>query len=127
MSTLGLRCYRCGTEYDYIGTAPHPGRCPGCGSPCVPPAGDLTIRASSCWQSANGLSKISVRAVDEQGRPFVCEVAAQKCRGKVVTFSVEGMSAIPHIDNALSHLPSEIREEITAFGVTHLKTSSRLS
>ncbi len=127
MSTLGLRCYRCGTKYDYIGTAPHPGRCPACESPCVPPAGDLTIRTSSCWQGANGLSKISVRAVDEQDRAFVCEVAAEKCRGKVVTFNVDGVPVMPHIGNALSHLPSEIRDEITAFGITDLKTSSRLS
>ncbi len=127
MSILSLMCYQCGTEYDYLGTAPHPGRCPECGSPCVEPAGELTIRASSCWQSAIGLSKISVRAVDVQDRPFVCTVAAHKCRGKMVSFTIDEVSVIPYVNDVRDHIPSKITDEIADYGITELEAPFTMS
>ncbi|MFC6731709.1 MULTISPECIES: hypothetical protein [unclassified Haladaptatus] len=38
-----LTCYRCGHQYDYLGTTPHPGRCPACDSRAVTPAGNLVV------------------------------------------------------------------------------------
>jgi hypothetical protein len=121
MSVLSLRCYRCGTEYGYIGTTPHPGRCPACESPCVPPAGELTVVDSSCWQSANGLSKVRVRAVDHQDRPFDFEVAGHDSRGRLVALTVDEVSVVPRFDDARSHLPSVITDEIADFGITELE------
>ncbi len=127
MSILALRCYRCGTEYGYIGATPHPGRCPACESPCVPPAGELTVVDRWCWQSANGLSKIRVRAVDEQDRQFEFEIAAHDCQGKLMALTVDGVSVIPRFNDTRSHLPSEITDEIADFGITELEASFTLS
>lgn len=123
MSTQRLRCYQCETEYGYIGTTPHPGRCPACDSSCVPPAGELAVRDSICWRSANGLAKIRVQAVDEQDRAFIFEVAAHGYRGKLVTLTVDGVSAAPRFEDALSQLPSKVADEIADFGITDLETS----
>jgi hypothetical protein len=100
---LTLQCYRCGADYEYVGTSPHPGKCQACGSPCVPPAGSLSILNNAHWESANGLSKVWVYALDEQGRPFEFEVAAQGNRGKLVALRVEALSSLAPPQLAFFH------------------------
>jgi hypothetical protein len=114
---LTLQCYRCGTDYEYVGTPPHPGQCQACGSPYVPPAGSLNVLNSAHWESANGLSKIWVYALDEQDRPFEFEVAAQRNRGKLVALRVDGVSVDPRIDETLETLPPAVRTELADAGI----------
>ncbi|MFC7139838.1 hypothetical protein ACFQMA_08300 [Halosimplex aquaticum] len=114
---LTLQCYRCGTDYEYVGTSPHPGQCQACGSPCVPPAGGLTVLNSAHWESVNGLSKVWVYAIDERDRPFEFEVAAQGDHGKLVALRVDGISVDPHVDEALENLPPAVRAELDTAGI----------
>jgi hypothetical protein len=114
---LTLQCYRCGADYDYVGTSPHPGQCPACGSPCVPPAGSLSVLNSAHWESANGLSKVWVYALDERGRPFEFEVAAHGNRGKLVALRVDGISVAPHVDETLETLPPAVETELAEAGI----------
>jgi hypothetical protein len=114
---LTLQCYRCGADYEYVGTSPHPGKCQACGSPCVPPAGSLSILNNAHWESANGLSKVWVYALDEQGRPFEFEVAAQGNRGKLVALRVDGISVAPQVDETLETLPPAVETELADAGI----------
>jgi hypothetical protein len=114
---LTLQCYRCGTDYEYVGTSPHPGRCQACGSPCVPPAGSLNILNSTHWKSANGLAKVWVYALDQRDRPFEFEVAAQGKRGKLVALRVDGIAVDPRIDETLEKLPSVVKTELADAGI----------
>lgn len=114
---LTLQCYRCGTDYEYVGTSPHPGQCQACGSSCVPPAGSLSVLNSAHWESANGLSKVWVYALDEQDRPFQFEVAAQGNRGKLVALRVDGISVAPQVDETLETLPPEVKTELADAGI----------
>jgi hypothetical protein len=75
--TLALQCYWCGADHEYVGTSLHPGQCQSRGSPYVPPVGSLSVLNSAHWESANGLSKVRVYALDKQDRPFESEVVAQ--------------------------------------------------
>jgi hypothetical protein len=120
MSVSVLNCHRCGTAYGYIGEGLHPARCPACGSPCVAPAGHLTVRDSSTWKSANGLSKIWIRTVDERGRPFEFEFTAHRGRGKLVRLKVDGISVDPASDESLADIPPVVRDELVDLGVTEL-------
>ena len=122
--TLQLQCYRCGTEYTYIGKSPHPAQCPGCGSSCVPPAGCLTVVNSVHWESANGLAKVWVHSVDERDRPFEFEVAAHGRRGKLVAIKVDGVSINPQVDKTLETLPPAVRAEIEAQGITDIEMAT---
>lgn len=120
---LTLQCYQCGTEYEYLGTSPHPGQCAACGSSCVPPAGSLSIVNKLYWESANGLSKVWVHAMDEHDRPFEFEVAADGTRGKLVTIKVDGVSIDPQIDETLETLPPSVTTEIAELGVKEIGTA----
>ena len=120
MSISVLNCHRCGTAYGYIGEGLHPAQCPACGSPCVAPAGHLTVRDSSTWKSANGLSKVWIRTVDERGRPFEFEFAAHRGRGKLVGLKVDGIEVDPSSDETLTQIPAVVREELVDLGITEL-------
>jgi hypothetical protein len=122
--TLQLQCYRCGAEYTYIGTSPHPAQFPACGSSCVPPAGSLTAVNSVHWESANGLAKVWVHSVDERDRPFEFEVAAHGRRGKLVAIKVDGVSINPQVDKTLETLPPAVRAEIEAQGITDIEIAA---
>src|SRR6056297_1289953 len=122
--TLLLQCYRCGAEYTYFGERPHPAQCPACGSSCVPPAGSLTVVNSVHWESANGLAKVWVHSVDERDRPFEFEVAAHGRRGKLVAIKVDGVSINPQIETTLETLPSAVRAEIEAQGITDIEIAT---
>ncbi len=115
-----LQCYRCGAEYDYLGASPHPAQCQECGSRCVPPAGELTVTERSHWESANGLSKVWVAAVDERSRTFEFEVAAYGGRGKLVGLQVDGTSVNPQLDNTLETLPPAVLTALREMGVKHV-------
>ncbi|PSQ41170.1 hypothetical protein BRD10_00860 [Halobacteriales archaeon SW_12_71_31] len=68
-----LRCYDCGHAYDHLGDGHHHGRCPACGSPAVPPAGDLRVVSDLDLDpdpvTADGTT-LRVDAVDDTGRRF---------------------------------------------------------
>jgi hypothetical protein len=121
---LTLQCYRCGADYEYVGTSPHPGQCQACGSPCVPPAGSLNVLNSSYWESANGLSKVWVYALDERDRPFEFEVAAQGNRGKLVALRVDGIAVDPQIDEALETLPPAVKTELVDAGIERVDANT---
>jgi hypothetical protein len=121
---LTLQCYRCGADYEYVGTSPHPGQCQACGSPCVPPAGSLSLLNSAYWESANGLSKVWVYALDERDRPFEFEVAGQGDRGKLVALRVDGVSVDPQLDETLEMLPPTVRTELADAGIERLDTNT---
>jgi hypothetical protein len=123
MSILTQRCCACGEEYGYIGESIPPGECPACGSPCVPPAGQLSIEDSRHWQSANGLSKLWVRADDARERPFEFEIAADETRGKLVGLKIDGIEVDPHPDDGLDQLPPEIRAEVEEIGVESVEAA----
>lgn len=117
MMILSLQCYRCGTDYEYVGNSPHPATCQACGSTCVPPAGSLHVVNSAHWKSANGLSKVWVYALDERNRPFEFEVAAHRNRGKLVALRVDGSAVDPQVDEALETLPSAVTDELVEAGI----------
>ena len=123
MTILTLQCYRCGTEYDYVGASLHPARCAACKSSCVPPAGSLTVANSVHWESANGLSKVWVHATDERDRPFEFEVAAHGDRGKLVAVKIDGVSIDPQTRQHLETLPQEVAAEIADLGVQDIETA----
>lgn len=121
---LTLQCYRCGTEYDYLGRLPHPARCTTCGSSCVPPAGSLTVVNSVHWESANGLAKVWVHTVDERDRPFEFEVASHGRSGKLVAIKIDGVSVDPQTDQTFEALPPPVRTEIEALGITNIEIAT---
>jgi hypothetical protein len=122
MSTVALQCYQCDAEYDYVGTAPHPARCPVCGSSCVPPAGSLSVVDSVHWESANGLAKVWVKAVDDRDRPVEFEVAAHRSRGKLVALKIDGVAINPQRVDTIETLPPAITAEIAELGVSEIET-----
>lgn len=124
MVILTLQCYRCGVEYEYVGTSPHPGRCQACGSTCVPPAGGLTVINSAYWESANGLSKAWIYAVDEHGKPFEFEVAGKGDRGKLVALRVDSTSVDPHMEKTLKKFPSAVSAELAEVGIEQVATDT---
>lgn len=117
-----LQCYQCGSEYDYIGTSPHPGECQICGSHCVPPAGTLSVVDTSHWESANGLSKVWVSALDERDRFFKFEVAAHNGRGKLVGVHVNEVSVHPQVDTNLMNLPPTVMAALAEEGIEQVET-----
>jgi len=121
---LTLQCYRCGVTYEYVGTSPHPAQCQACGSSCVPPAGEVTVIDSVHWESAGGLSKVWVQAVDERDRPLEFEVAARNNHGKLVALKVDGVVIDPQIDKTLESLPPAVRAELADGGITDVETAA---
>jgi len=124
MRILTLQCYRCGAGYEYVGTSPHPAQCPECGSSCVPPAGSVTAVNSVHWESANGLSKVWVQAVDSCDRPFEFEIAAHGSRGKLSALKIDGVSVDPQIDETFETLPPAVTAELTDIGITEVATGA---
>ncbi|AFZ73263.1 hypothetical protein [Natronobacterium gregoryi] len=119
--TARLRCFECGCEYGYLGSKPHPGRCPSCDSRCVSPAGELVVVDVETWQNATGLSKIWVHTIDERDRRFRFEIAPAGREGKVVAVIVEGTALDPAIDPALRRLPAVVSEVVAHVGVSDLE------
>ncbi len=119
--TTRLRCFDCGYEYGYLGSKPHPGRCPSCDSRCVSPAGELVVVDVKKWQNATGLSKIWVHTIDERDRRFRFEIAAAGCEGKVVAVIVGETAFDPAIDPSLRHLPPVVSEVVAHLGVSDLE------
>ncbi len=64
-----LHCFACGHDYDHLGSDPHPGRCPACGSPGVPPAGHLRAASDPRPVESDGATH-RIDAVDATGRHF---------------------------------------------------------
>lgn len=107
-------CFACGTEYGYLGTTPHEGSCPTCGSSVVTPAGDLTIVDTTTWESANGLSTIRVTATDDQSRCFEFVIAARRAQGKLVRLAIDGVT-VP--TETVWSVPSVVATKVTAHGI----------
>ncbi|WP_254547056.1 hypothetical protein [Halomarina pelagica] len=66
----GVRCYRCGIEYAYVGSEAHPGRCPECGSRAVSPAGRVVLRRHDLEAARRAGGEAVVYASDASGRDY---------------------------------------------------------
>ena len=97
-------CFACETDYGYLGTAPHEGSCPACGSTAVTPAGELSVVDTTTWESANGLSTIRVTATDDRSRRFEFAIAARRGQGKLVCLVIDGATVLRRCGQF--HLPS---------------------
>ena len=107
-------CFECGTDYGYLGTTPHDGSCPACGSSAVTPAGDLTVTNTATWESANGLSKVRVTATDDGSRCFEFVIAARRAEGKLVRLVIDG-ATVP--TETVCSVPSAVGTEVSAHGI----------
>lgn len=68
---LTLLCFRCAHEYAYVGSTPHPGACPACGSRQVPLSGELVFRdIEVVGQVGSETAAIMVTANDATSRAF---------------------------------------------------------
>ena len=76
------------------------------------------------WESANGLSKIWVQAVDDRDRPFEFEVAALGSRGKLSALKIDGVSVDPQVDETLETLPPAVIAELADIGITEVTTGA---
>ena len=108
-------CFACQTDYVYLGTTPHEGSCPACGSSLVTPAGELSVVDTTAWESANTLSTIHVTAVDARSRRFEFVVAARRGRGELVCLAIDGM-AVP--TDTVWSVPSAVATRVTAHGIS---------
>ncbi len=100
-----LHCYACGHDYDYLGSDPHPGRCPSCGSPCVPPAGHLRAASGPEPVDSNAATH-RIDAVDETGRRFCYWLSAlPNDRAQLVAVDAAGTPVGPAGDRWPEHLP----------------------
>jgi len=107
-------CFACDTDYGYLGTAPHEGSCPACGSSAVTPAGELNVVDTTAWESANGLSTVHVTAVDARSHHFEFVVAARRGRGELVCLAIDGME-VP--TDTVWSVPPTIATRVTAHGI----------
>lgn len=107
-------CFECGTDYGYLGTTPHEGSCPACGSSVVTPAGDLTVGDTTVWESANGLSRIRVTATDDRSRCFEFVIAARRAEGKLVRLVIDGV-AVP--TETVWSVPPAVAARVAAHGM----------
>jgi len=107
-------CFACDTDYGYIGTDPHQGSCPACGSTSVTPAGNTEVVDTDVWESANGLSAIHVTAVDAHSRRFEFEIAARRGRGSLVCLTIDGMR-VPA--DPIWSVPPSVATTVTAYGI----------
>jgi hypothetical protein len=124
MSILTQRCCKCGEEYGYIGESLPPGECPACESRCVPPAGALEVQDSTHWESANGLSKLWLRAEDARSRSFEFEITAHESHGRLTDIKIDGIEVDPNSTDAFDRLPREIESEIERTGIESVETAS---
>ncbi|RDZ51325.1 hypothetical protein C5C07_17165 [Haloferax sp. Atlit-4N] len=72
-----LSCYDCDHTYWFLGSGPHDGRCPRCGSQLVSPAGELRIVTSQpdeCNVGSSDVTETGVQLVgrEDSGRLFQC-------------------------------------------------------
>jgi len=107
-------CFACETDYGYLGTAPHEGSCPACGSTAVTPAGELSVVDTTTWESANGLSTIRVTATDDRSRRFEFAIAARRGQGKLVCLVIDG-ATVP--TETVWSVPSAVATRVTAQGI----------
>ena len=107
-------CFACDNDYAYLGTIPHRGTCPACGSSVVTPAGDLSIVGMNMWESANGLSTIRVTTADRSARHFEFTIAARRGRGKLVCLVIDE-TEVP-VD-AVGSVPATVATAVTAHGI----------
>lgn len=107
-------CFECDTDYGYLGTTPHEGSCPVCGSSVVTPAGELSVVDTTAWESANSLSMIHVTAVDVRARRFEFVVAARRDRGKLVCLAIDG-TEVP--TDTVWSVPAAVATTVTAHGI----------
>jgi hypothetical protein len=124
MGLAALHCYQCETGYGYIGREVHPAMCPACGSPCVAPAGRLTVRDRTVWRTTSGVPRVWIAAVDERDRPFEFEVEVHGERGRVVALKIDGIRVDPGADESLGELPPAVREEFAERGVTQFNAAA---
>jgi len=103
-------CFACETDYGYLGTAPHEGSCPACGSTAVTPTGDLRVVNTTTWESVNGLSTIHVTATDDRSRRFEFVVAARQ----LVCLAIDGVT-VP--TETVWSVPSAVATRVTAHGI----------
>ena len=107
-------CFACGTEYGYLGTTPHGGSCPACGSSIVTPAGELGVVDTTTWESGNSLSTVHVTAVDARSRRFEFVVAARRGQGELIRLAIDGM-AVP--TDVVGSVPSAVATRVTEYGI----------
>ncbi len=102
-----LHCYDCGRDYDHLGTSHHHGRCPACGSPGVPPAGDLRVVGDPDPVGAGPHGRTHrVDAVDDTGRRFGYWLSALPGdRAQLVWVNVGGVTVAPTDDRWPADLP----------------------
>lgn len=87
----GLQCADCGHRYGYLGSEPHPGRCPACDSRAVPPAGDLELTAGRLLPAWAG---VDLRFRDASGRVFAYALTAVGPRTfTILEATVDGTAA----------------------------------
>ncbi|QAU14152.1 hypothetical protein EKH57_16510 [Halorubrum sp. BOL3-1] len=107
-------CFACDTDYGYLGTTPHEGSCPACGSSAVTPAGELSVVDTTVWESATGLSTLHVTATDRRARRFEFVVAARHGRGELVCLAIDG-TEVP--TDTVWSVPSAVATRVTAHGI----------
>lgn len=103
-----LHCYDCGHDYDHLGSGHHHGRCPACGSPGVPPTGELRVASDpepvGAWAGDGVVHRVD--AVDATGRRFGYWVSALSGdRAQLVWIDVEGVTIRPGDDAWPGDLP----------------------
>ena len=127
MNVLSLQCYECDTEYEYIGSPPHLGRCQACGSRCVPPAGALTLDDWSHWESPNGLQKVWLQATDERTRSFEFEIVAHDAVGKLTGLKIDGTRIAGPLEegNSLFQIPASITNAAAQLGISELDSAPK--
>jgi len=124
VSVRKLRCFECGHGYGYVGDDSHPARCPACHSSLVPPSGSLAVFDRSSWESANGLAKLRISAVDELGRLFEFGVAARGETGKLVELRIDDAPVDPRVIRTVVRIPPTVEAELAEAGLTVEPTSS---
>ncbi|WP_277543343.1 hypothetical protein [Haloarcula laminariae] len=82
------------------------------------------MKNSVHWESANGLSKMWIQAVDDRDRPFEFEVVAHGSRGKLSALKIDGVSVDPQIDKTLETLPPTVTAELADIGVMEVTTGA---
>lgn len=74
VDSKSLHCYRCDHVYVHIGTEPHRGECPNCGSRAVPPAGEIEVQPivplSHSKRTTASIKEYPVRGSDSTDRNF---------------------------------------------------------
>lgn len=103
-----LHCYACGHDYDHLGGGPHEGRCPACGSPGVPPAGEVRAAGEPEPLAAGDVTH-RVDAVDDTGRRFGYWLSTLSGdRAQLVRVDVAGVTVRPGDERWPGDLPQVV-------------------